>query len=51
MKNNKDERVGFRLTSKELEIIDARVNAAKERGEKCNRSKVAREALQQLLAA
>lgn len=51
MKPNKAERIVFRLTAEELETIDGIVAAAKERGEKSNRSIVAREACKQLIAA
>lgn len=51
MKHNKDERIVLRLTKDELQGIDARVLAAKERGEKSNRSMVAREAFKELLTA
>ena len=49
--NNYNGRVVFRLTEEEVEKIDALVSAAKERGEKSNRSIIAREAMKQLLAA
>ena len=49
--NNYSGRVVFRLTEAEVEKIDAMVSAAKERGEKSNRSIIAREAMKQLLAA
>ncbi len=51
MKHNKDERIVLRLTKDELKGIDERVLAAKERGEKSNRSMVAREAFKELLTA
>ncbi len=49
--NNYNERLVLRLPEAELQEIDALVAAAKERGEKSNRSIVARAAVKQLLAA
>lgn len=49
--NNLGERIVFRLTAEELRGIDAKVAAAKERGEKSNRSIIARQACKELLTA
>ncbi len=49
--NNFNERLVLRLPKKELQEIDALVAAAKDRGEKSNRSIVGRAAVKQLLAA
>lgn len=49
--NNYRGRVVFRLTEEEVKQMDEMVTAAKERGEKSNRSIIAREAVKQLLAA